>query len=200
MLTDFPRLLDLDRRAVTLSVDLIAPVTAADLTRPTPCTGWDLADLIAHMTAQHRGFAAAAAGRGADPQPWQPVPVADPITAYRQAAADVQAAFATAEDTAFTIPEFGPRTFPARMALSFHLVDYVVHAWDVAAARGVPFEPAPELIPAALPIALAVPDDDRRLSPQAPFRPAVSVTATATPLEKLLATLGRDPAWPGPAK
>jgi uncharacterized protein (TIGR03083 family) len=216
MLTDFAELLDLDRKAVALSVDLLDPVTADDLSRPTPCAGWDLAALIAHMTAQHRGFAAAAAGHGADPGPWKPVPADDPVAAhrraaddpeaayrraaddpvaaYRRAADDVLAAFATAEDALFTMPEIGPMTVPARMALSFHLVDYVVHAWDVAVARGVPFDPAPELVTATLPIALAVPDDDQRLSPGAPFRPAVPVSETATPLERLLAALGRDPA------
>jgi uncharacterized protein (TIGR03086 family) len=205
MLTDFAELLDLDRKAVALSVDLLDPVTADDLSRPTPCAGWDLAALIAHMTAQHRGFAAAAAGHGADPGPWKPVPADDPVAAYRRAAGgpvsayrraadDVLAAFATAEDALFTMPEIGPMTVPARMALSFHLVDYVVHAWDVAVARGVPFDPAPELVTATLPIALAVPDDDQRLSPGAPFRPAVPVSETATPLERLLAALGRDPA------
>jgi uncharacterized protein (TIGR03086 family) len=194
MLTDFAALLDLDRRAVTLSIDLLDPVTAGDLSRPTPCAGWDLADLIAHMTAQHRGFAAAAAGNGADPGPWRPVPADDPVAAYRQAAADVLAAFATAGDARFTMPEIGPRTVPAPMALGFHLVDYVVHGWDVAVTRGVPFDPDPALVTATLPIALAVPDDDQRLSPGAPFGPAVPLTEAATPLERLLAALGRDPA------
>lgn len=204
MLTDFATLLDLDRAAVMLSIDLIAPVTPADLSRRTPCTGWDLGDLIAHMTAQHRGFAAAARGNGADPAVWKPAPADDhraaadhhaAATGYRAAASDVLAAFATAEDVPFAMPEIGPQTIPARMAVSFHLVDYVVHAWDVAAARGVPFTPDPALVSAALPIALAVPDDDQRLSPGAPFAPAVPLTDPANPLEALLAALGRDPAW-----
>ena len=53
---------ELDRRAVRASVDMVAKVTIEDLGRPTPCAGWTLADLLAHMTAQHRGFAAAAEG------------------------------------------------------------------------------------------------------------------------------------------
>lgn len=32
------------------------------MSRPTPCAGWSLRDLLARMTVQHRGFAAAAAG------------------------------------------------------------------------------------------------------------------------------------------
>ncbi|WP_433797132.1 TIGR03086 family metal-binding protein [Actinoplanes sp. CA-252034] len=194
MLTDFTRLLELDRQAVALSVGLLDPVTPDDLSRPTPCAGWDLAHLIAHMSAQHRGFAAAAAGRGADPEPWRIVPTDDPVADHRKAADEVLAAFTTAEQAEFTMPEIASQTIPALMAVGFHLVDYVVHAWDVAVARGVPFDPAPELVAACLPIALRVPDDDQRLSPGAPFAPAVPVDETATPLDRLLAALGRNPA------
>ena len=54
------------RTAVTASVDVVNAVTLDDLDRPTPCAGWNLADLLAHMTVQHYGFAAAARGNGAD--------------------------------------------------------------------------------------------------------------------------------------
>ncbi len=193
---EYSELLTLDREAVEHSIDLLNPVTSRVLSRRTPCEGWTLVDLIAHMTAQHRGFAAAAAGRGANPDPWKAVPAAgDPVAEYREAAAQVLTAFTTAEATPFTMPEVAPQTVPAAMALGFHLVDYLVHSWDVAAARGVPFAPRPELVAAALPIALAVPDDDQRLSPEAPFRPAVAVADDASPLNRVLGALGRDPAW-----
>ena len=58
-----PDLIELDATAVRASVDLVAQLTPADLTRPTPCTGWTLHGLLAHMTTQHYGFAAAAAGQ-----------------------------------------------------------------------------------------------------------------------------------------
>lgn len=51
------------------------------------------------------------------------------------------------------------------------------------------------MVAAALPIALAVPDDDERLSPGAPFGPAVPVTGDVEPLDRILAALGRDPGW-----
>ncbi|GIE33834.1 TIGR03086 family protein [Actinoplanes italicus] len=190
---EFTDLLALDRTAVEHSITLIDPITTADLSRPTPCTGWDLAHLIAHMTAQHRGFAAAAAGRGADPEPWKELPATDPVEEYRQAARDALTAFTGAADAAFTMPEIAPRTIPAPMGVGFHLVDYVVHSWDVAIARGVPFTPEPDLVAAALPIALAVPDDEQRLSPTFPFRPAVPVPGDAPPFDRLLAALGRRP-------
>ena len=49
------------------------------------------------MTAQHNGFAAAAAGEGADLVRWQTgAPAADPIGEYAAAAGRVLAAFAAA--------------------------------------------------------------------------------------------------------
>ncbi|MGZ8748588.1 MAG: maleylpyruvate isomerase N-terminal domain-containing protein, partial [Mycobacterium sp.] len=64
------------RTAVLASVDAVNAVTRDDLARPTPCAGWDLATLLAHMTVQHRGFAAAARGV-TDLDVWDPATVAD---------------------------------------------------------------------------------------------------------------------------
>lgn len=104
--------------------------------------GWDLADLLTHMTAQHRGFAAAARGSGADPAIWQPEAVVaairtDPAGTYAAAAHDVLDAFAADDSEAtFALPDFGPgATFPGTMAMGFHFVDYVVHGWDVTGRR-----------------------------------------------------------------
>ena len=83
-----PDIRKLDARAVRASVDLVAGVTRDDLDRPTPCAGWTLADLLAHMSAQHRGFAAAATGGGADLAVWQPRPADDPVAEYAAARPD----------------------------------------------------------------------------------------------------------------
>src|SRR5689334_2645703 len=78
----------LDASAVRASVQVVSRVRPADLARSTPCAAWTLADLLAHMTAQHNGFAAAAAGDGADLVRWQTgAPAADPVGEYATAAA-----------------------------------------------------------------------------------------------------------------
>jgi len=83
----------LDARAVRASVQLVSQASAADPARPTPCAEWTLADLLAHMTAQRNGFAAAAAGAGADLVRWQTgAPAADPVGEYAAAAERVLAA------------------------------------------------------------------------------------------------------------
>src|SRR5215470_10214392 len=89
-----PGLVDLDGRVVRATVGLVSQAGPADLARPTPCAGWTLGDLIGHMTAQHYGWIAAAAGHGADLSCWQPgPPAADPVREYAAAARRVLEAF-----------------------------------------------------------------------------------------------------------
>jgi uncharacterized protein (TIGR03086 family) len=189
-------LIELDGRAVRASADLVRRVTAADLGRPTPCGDWDLAALLAHMTAQHRGFAAAA-GHGGDLAVWQPVHAADPVAAHRSAAEQVLAAFAAPDLDVrrFVLPEITRAPdFPATQAIGFHLVDYVVHGWDVATALGIDAPPLDDaVLAAALRIARAVPDGADRLAPGAAFAPARPVPTGADALTEILLLLGRRP-------
>jgi uncharacterized protein (TIGR03086 family) len=195
------------RVAILASVDLVSAVTVDDLSRATPCAGWDLGDLLTHMTVQHRGFAAAARGHGAESAIWEPETVADavathPAGSYAAAAAEVIDAFAGAGvlDAAFALPEFGPgATFPGSLAIGFHLVDYVVHGWDVARTMGQPFEVPADVVAAALPMALAVPDGQFRTAENAFFGPAVPSGDQADDLDRILAFLGRSPQWTPPA-
>lgn len=192
-------IIELDRRAVAASVRAVSLVTPADLARPTPCTQWTLADLLAHMTVQHHGFAAAARGTGADPHVWEVGPPADdPVAAYTAAADDVVAAFAGpgVADARFALPEFSSEaTFRGERAVGFHFLDYVVHTWDVSRALGVPPDLPPDLVTAALPVAGAVPDGPGRARPGAPFAPRLAATPDATDLDRLLALVGRSPDW-----
>lgn len=191
----------LHRIAVLASVDVVSAVTADDLAKVTPCVGWNLADLLTHMTVQHRGFAAAARGHGADLAIWQPDTVvnevaADPAGAYAAAATEVLEAFAGADvlDVAFALPELGAdATFPGSVAIGFHFVDYVVHGWDVARTLGHPFELPADVVAGALPWALAVPDGAFRAADSAPFGPPISTAEPVTDLDRVLAYLGRSP-------
>jgi uncharacterized protein (TIGR03086 family) len=189
----------LDARAVRASVQVVSQASAADLARPTPCAGWTLADLLAHMTAQHNGFAAAAAGSGADLVRWQTgAPAADPVGAYAVAAERVVAAFGAAGVLAreFALPQVSTQLrFPAAEAIGFHFVDYVVHGWDVARALGLGYDLDPDLLAAALPIARSVPDNERRRRPGAAFAPRVA--ASGGVLDEIVALLGRRPDWSG---
>jgi uncharacterized protein (TIGR03086 family) len=191
------------RTAVDTSVDVVNGVTLDDLDRPTPCAGWNLADLLAHMTVQHYGFAAAARGNGADLAVWEQATVAgavaaDPAGAYAKAATEVLDAFSAdgVLDATFALPEFGPdATFPGSMAIGFHFVDYVVHGWDVARTIGAPFELPADVISAVLPMTLAIPDGDFREAEGSPFARAITPTGEASELDRVLLHLGRSPQW-----
>jgi uncharacterized protein (TIGR03086 family) len=194
-----------DAAAVRGSVEVVAQIRPADLTLPTPCAGWDLTALLAHMTAQHRGFAASAEGRGGDLAVWEPAVADDPVRAYADAAEAVITAFAAPDvpGRAFRLPEISTeRTLPGRMAIGFHLVDYVVHGWDVARTLDVAYGPSPDVLALALPIARAVPGGEARRAPGAAFAPGLAVPAEADQLTEILLLLGRDvtsreSAWSG---
>ncbi len=185
------------------SVDVVGSVTPDDLRRPTPCAGWNLLDLLAHMTVQHHGFAAAARGGGDNPAIWAPERVADAVAAdpggtYAAAAADLLDAFATDGilDATVALPEFGPgATFPGAVAIGFHFVDYVVHGWDVARSIGADFSLADNVVAAVLPLVFVIPDGDYRAVDGAPFGPAVATRDGATDFDRILSHLGRSPGW-----
>jgi uncharacterized protein (TIGR03086 family) len=200
-----------NRRAVETCIEIVGRVRPEDLSLPTPCAGWNLNDLLTHMTAQHRGFQAASQGLGGDLGQWAPDPgtadpeAPDPVGSYLAAARDVLRAFAAdgVLDRTFVLPEISPALeFPAVQAIGFHFIDYLVHGWDVARTLGEKYVLDDDLAPAAIRIAGQVPDGEERLRPGAAFRPSLPIVppgsggATVPALDRILATLGRSPAWP----
>ncbi|MEI7029413.1 TIGR03086 family metal-binding protein [Streptomyces pratensis] len=185
----------LDRLAVHEAMRVVDLAKDSDWQRDTPCAGWDLRRLVAHMTAQHHGFAAAARGAGQEASHWrEPQDMSDPARAHREAAAVVLDAFAEpgVMEREFAIPELG-RDFPGVQAVAFHFIDYVVHAWDVAAALGVDLQLSDEVRGAAQAIARLVPAEPEDRAPGSVFAPALEVPDGCGPLEEALLLLGRSP-------
>jgi uncharacterized protein (TIGR03086 family) len=126
------------------------------------------------------------------------VRASEPVQGYRQSCTEVLTAFAApgVAERDFALPEIRDgQGFPAAMAISFHLLDNVVHAWDVAASLGVEFRLSGELIDSALRIARQVPDGPERLAPGAAFAPGLSPEGADEPLQTMLLLLGRRPDW-----
>jgi uncharacterized protein (TIGR03086 family) len=188
-------LVRLDRRAVLTSASLVERCT--DLAVGTPCADWDLGALLAHMTVQHHGFARGASGEVTSRGEWTPRPLTNPAEEYVDACAKVIAAFGALTDpaTPVLLPEIRGEPVPARLAVGFHLVDYVVHSWDVAVSIGATVAFADDVLDAALAVARQVPEGDARDAPGAAFAHGLPVPAGASQLEEILLLLGRDPDW-----
>jgi uncharacterized protein (TIGR03086 family) len=187
---------ELHRRSFEAVRPVVARVRATDLDRPTPCAEWDLRALLAHMTGQDRGFAAAAL---AD-VPAEAFAPRDPAT-WEAGAAVVVAAFAAADpDRQVLMPEFGGMRFPLDTVIGFHLIDTLVHGWDVATSIGAEVDYDDDLLAAARRTAEAVPEGDARTAPGAPFGPALSTVDGTDGWARTLALLGRDAGWAPPVR
>ena len=186
-----------DRRAVEATRTALVDWSPGAADRPTPCAGWTLRDLLAHMTVQQRGFARAVAGERTVLADWAPVIEDDPMSAYAASCDAVLAAFAalTDPDAPVLLPEIRDEPLPTILVVGFHLVDNVVHAWDVAATFGNRPALDADLLAAGLAVARAVPDDERRDQDGAAFARSLPVDAGADPLDEILLLLGRDPSW-----
>lgn len=187
----------LHRRALALSGTVIARVRPGDLTRPTPCAGWNLGTLLGHVIGQNHGFADAIATPDAALAAFADRPP-DPgsVLELWQASADRinDAAAAAPLDRRVLLVEISRGTrFPVGTAVGFHLLDTVVHTWDIATALGEVFRPDAELVGATLTGARQVPDGPASLRPDALFAPGLPHDGT-DPWRLALALLGRrDP-------
>jgi uncharacterized protein (TIGR03086 family) len=178
---------DLDR-ACAATGELVARIRDEQWSAHTGCPDWTVRDLVNHLVSGNLFFAALLRD--------QPPPDrsddhlgADPVTAYRRAAADLAAAFAEpgAFDRAITVPA---GTVPGVVALHLRITEYLVHGWDLAHATAQPTDGLPtDLAETELRLAQAhlahVPRGGH------PFGPAQPAPGDATALDRLAAYLGR---------
>jgi uncharacterized protein (TIGR03086 family) len=172
--------------------ELVDRAARADLRLPTPCGDWDLAALLAHMIGQNAGFALAVERGDADESAYEPPPIAPrTLPATWAASADrVRAAFARADpDAQVNLSELGRKVTVAQ-ALRMQLLDSAVHAWDVATALGLAYQPSAET--AALVLGSA-----REIAARPGGVPGVFAAPRAEagrdPWSDALRLLGRDP-------
>ncbi|MFG3436181.1 maleylpyruvate isomerase family mycothiol-dependent enzyme [Nonomuraea sp. NPDC047897] len=220
------RAVSLLERAIAYALGALLLVTRGDLYRRTPCGGWDVADLLAHLddsvTALHEAAdlgrvglvtgtvpaLAASMGRcgGEDPAlaasmgrcgGEDPALVAgagrcggDPVLVVRDRAATMLGAWAgTLREQRVRI---GGCSLPAATVAQAGAVEVAVHAWDLARACGRPRPVPPALAADLLDVAATlVADEDRPDRFAAP----VAVPPRSAPEDRLIAYLGRDPAW-----
>jgi uncharacterized protein (TIGR03086 family) len=171
----------------------------ATLYRPTPCTGWRLAALLAHLDDGLLALREAAERGRVAPDPlatWAGgLAPADPVERVRDHARQLLGAWVQADarsGSAGTRP--GPvgvagARISAELLVGAGAIEVSVHAWDVAAACGyqrpIPAALAVELLDIA---PLVVTGDDRPIR----FAHPLSPPPGAAPGTRLLALLGRQ--------
>lgn len=174
---------ELLERALGYTRSALATVAPVDLCLPTPCRGWRLGDLLAHMEDSLDAFAEGAGG-AIGLRSTAPAPLGERISTLQTKACGLLGAWSSA--TSDTV-EVGGRPVPVGTIARLAAVEIAVHGWDVGrtTGAGLPFpEPFAE---ALLPTALAL-----ALEHEGEFGRPVPVPADAGATRRLLALLGRS--------
>ncbi|AWB93767.1 TIGR03086 family metal-binding protein [Aeromicrobium chenweiae] len=177
---------DAHRRVAAVFSDRVAGVQEWDV--PAPVEGWTARDVVGHLTSWLPGFLS---GGGVDLPPGPDVED-DPAAAWWHHADAVQALLESpraAEE--FSHPHAGTRVL-GEVVESFYVADVFMHTWDLARATGQDDTLDPAVCEALL--AGMVPIEDAMRS-SGQYGPAVPVPADASAQDRLLAFIGRDPAW-----
>ncbi|EST32198.1 hypothetical protein N566_20265 [Streptomycetaceae bacterium MP113-05] len=185
---------ELLERAVGYALCSARPVTAALLSRPTPCRGWDLCALLAHtndsLAALRQGAEEGCTGLQPPEGARGGQGACDPVDVFRRNAAGLLGACAATRRTPVVVTVDGWPLDAAVMAAAGAL-EIAVHGWDIARATGLP-RPIPTALAAALLRTACglVPEPAGRYPL---FGLPVPVPTRADPGDRLVAFLGRDP-------
>lgn len=141
---DAPRLYE---KAVTRTRNYIAAVRPDQWDDPTPCTEWNVRQLVSHMVSTTRNVKSILEGNG--PQNWgDNVLGDDPLAAFDEARTDALAAARAPGAMAHTVTtRQGER--PAVDYAIGQLQEMLVHGWDLAKATGQDTAMDPELVEVA---------------------------------------------------
>jgi len=160
-------------------------IAADDLSRQTPCTEFDVTRLTGHLLKSLTGLGGMV---GAElPERDESDSVERQVVAAARPALDAW----HRHGLEGTVP-FGKGEMPAKGACAILSLEFLVHAWDYAAAMGHELDAPEPLAEYVLGIAHQVirPGVRSRVG----FDEPVDVLADAGALERLIAFTGRDPA------
>jgi uncharacterized protein (TIGR03086 family) len=161
--------------AIRYALGIAALIDDCHLAASTPCPGWDLDNLLRHLAESIAVLDQAMTGL-----PPPPTGAIDPVDVLRDRAAGLLW-------TAFTAEEQTDRGLLPVIAVG--AIEISVHAWDMGVARAIPSGIPAALARPLLGLSVLVTPERAGL-----FGPPWPVPARASPGDKLVAWLGRDPA------
>ena len=168
--------------------DVVHGVT--DWSGPSPVPEWTARDVVGHLVEWFPPFLAAGAGIELAAGP---AVEDDPAAAWTHHAASVQAILddPTSESLTFAHPMIPPCPLPEAID-RFYTTDVFLHTWDLARASGQ----VADLDPATCAALLAEMEPlDEMLRQSGQYGPRQPVLDDADDVSKLMAFIGRDPAW-----
>jgi len=172
------------QRAQDAFTGLLTNVSPDQLDAPTPCTEWQIHDLVEHVI-----FGNEHVGLWAESPIEPPARPDDILGAHRGAAAAAQEIFAGPDGmaTTFKLP-FGD--FPGQVFIGMRTSDVLTHAWDLAAATGQSTDLDPELAAETLAAVRGFVGPQFR-GPGMPFGEEQPCAPERAPADQLAAFLGR---------
>jgi uncharacterized protein (TIGR03086 family) len=190
-------LAELFRRSTLGYLAAVDQVGAADWTRPTPCTDWDVRTLLNHIVYEDRwmvplmeGTTIAAVGDRFERDLLGDDPAGNARDAAKQAEAAVSATGALDRTVQLS---FGPT--PAAEYVWQILAEHLVHGWDLAAGIGADRRLDPEVVRAC---ADWFSDREQQFRDAGAIGPRKPAGDAASEQDRLLTAYGRDPNWTAP--
>lgn len=177
-------------RASAVTASVIDRITAGQWTAPTPCTEWNVRDLVNHLVGTNLVLLAVF-DETAMPERRADHLGADPAGAYRRSAAALRAGAArpgVLERSQAT--PLGVATGAER--LQWRIADLLTHMWDLGQATGVTVELPDDLVEQALSFVRAQLPGQPRGGRFAEPRP---IHGNAPAIDQLAALTGRPVSW-----
>jgi uncharacterized protein (TIGR03086 family) len=171
---------DLAEKVLRETQEIIAAVRPDQMDEPTPCSDYDVADLVNHLVGWARNFAARFTGDLLAENPNEYRTGADPALEFHQAAETIVDGYRMCAPPTEQLPA------------GFIVMEFLTHGWDLAAAtnRSANF-PA-----GAAELGLKTAKD--MLKPEyrgSAFLSEFDVLPTAGAVDQLVAFMGRNPGW-----
>lgn len=185
---------ELHERTVSGFVGTVDRADGAGWDDPTPCAGWSVHELLNHLVAEDRWTRPLLEGRTIEQ-------VGDALDGDLLGDDPRAAAHGAADEAVLAVR--GLLHDGAKVHLSYGeesadeyvrqlCADHLVHAWDLAAAAGVPYDPEPAVVAEVAGWFVEREDLYRAAGIIAPRPPAHHPVEG---LDALLVAMGRDPGW-----
>lgn len=180
-------------RAATATSQVVAGIDKGQLDDPTPCTDWNVRDVLNHMINGLYAVGAGSRGEKVDfNHPQQDFAAGDYVHEFGSAAQEAIAAFSEdgAMEKSFTM-SWGDT--PGAALIGVSTSDLVIHGWDLAQGTGQPYEIDPEVAEASYGMVTSMMQPKGKMPRGDAFGDPIEVADDAPIEDRLMAYVGRKP-------